>query len=329
MPPTVWLNGRLLDRTEARISAFDAGFQHSVGLFETMHGAAGRVFRLNDHLARLQRSAYELGLTESLRMSALAEAVQMTLDRSELATGDAHARVRLTVTGGDLNLLASSGRGPVDPTIMISVTPATQYPEDMFARGVGVLIAPAKANPLNPSEGHKTLNYWWRMRALQEASAARMGEAIILQISNHLAGGAVSNIFLVRDGTLLTPIAHTEEEPDAMPSPVLPGITRQTIIELADAAGIGTGRQMLHVGDLLEADEIFLTNSSWGVLPVVRVEKEAIGDGTPGPVTTSLREAWVATIADPTLDPEPTPVSDFLDDDDDDFDDEEDEDESD
>lgn len=325
MPSTVWLNGKFLDRSEARISAFDAGFQHSVGLFETMHAAAGRVFRLNDHLARLQHSAIELGLTESLRMHALAEAIRLTVDRSELATGDQHARVRVTVSGGDLNLLASSGRGPADPTIMISVTPATSYPPEMFERGVGVLIAPVKANPLNPTEGHKTLNYWWRLRALQEASAARMGEALILQISNHLAGGAVSNIFLVRDNTLLTPIAHGEEDPDAIPSPVLPGVTRKTIIELAEAAGVGTGRQMLHVGDLLEAEEIFLTNSSWGVLPVVRIEKEAVADGTPGRLTKSLREAWAATIADPSLDPDPLAIADSLDDLD--FDDDEDDDE--
>ncbi|MEC9372713.1 MAG: aminotransferase class IV, partial [Planctomycetota bacterium] len=270
----------------------DAAVQHAVGLFETMHARRGSVFRIRDHIARLARSARELGLSEAIRERPLAQAVQLAVQRSELE----RARVRLTVTGGDLNLLASTGKGPSDPTVLIDVQPATDYPDEMFTRGVAAAIADQRANPLNHFEGHKTINYWWRLRALQSAASRGAGESIVLQVTNHLAGGAVSNIFLVKNGSLATPIAHTEEEQGAMHSPILPGVTRRTIIELADRMGVGCAKRMLSVDDLLDADEVFLTNSSWGVLPVVRVEASEIGDAKPGELTMDLRRKWSAAI---------------------------------
>ena len=296
MSEAVWINGSFVERDAARISAFDAGLLHGVGLFETMLATRGRVFRLDRHMARLERSARELGLSERLRVAALSEAVEAVVDRSGL--GEGRARVRLTLTGGDLNLLERSAQSQTDPTIVISVTPATKYPAEMFDKGVGVLIASAKANPLNEHEGHKTLSYWWRLRALQEAAGKRMGEALILQVTNHVCGGAVSNLFAVHGGTLVTPLARGEEERGVMPSPVLPGITREAVIDLADRVGVGCAKKLMNIADVLDADELFLTNASWGVLPVVGVEAKPIGDGRPGEMTRRLREMWLEAVRD-------------------------------
>lgn len=297
MPETVWINGAFVERDEARVSAFDAGLQHAVGLFETMLacGPDGRIFRIEKHLARLDRSARELGLTDSLKVRALAETLEHVVAQSGLTGEDPalRARVRLTVTGGNLSLLGSSGQGPVDPTVMIHVQPSASYPEEMFDRGVGVVIADTKANPLNPFEGHKTLHYWWRLHELQAASTKGASEAIVLGVTNHVASGCVSNLFAVSDGVLRTPIAHSEEEPGALHAPVLPGVTRGAIIESADALGVGCAREMMAIDAVLDADEVFLTNSSWGVLPVVRVESKVIGEGTPGELTQRLRERWL------------------------------------
>jgi branched-chain amino acid aminotransferase len=293
MADVVWMNGEFVEREAARVSAFDAGLLHGVGLFETMLATRSGVFQMHAHLERLRESARQMGLTESLRTSALAETVDLCVERSELAVDDGQARVRLTLTGGDLNMLASTAKGPTDPTIIISVTRATTYPDEMFERGVGVLVASAKANPLDPFAGHKTVNYWWRLRELQAASAKGMGEALFLQVTNHVSGGAVSNLFIVRDGTLHTPIARGEEERGGVPSPVLPGTTRAVIMELAERTGVGCGKHMLNIGDVLDADEVFLTNASWGVLPVVQVESKAIGTGSPGPMALRLREMWL------------------------------------
>jgi branched-subunit amino acid aminotransferase/4-amino-4-deoxychorismate lyase len=286
------------------VSVFDAGFQHGVGLFETMLAghADGEpwVLQLDEHMDRLASSARELGLSDSLRTGALAEAVVETVRRAGLG----RARVRLTITGGDLSLLARPGaeaHGPGaarhDPTVLIVAQPATEYPDALFHRGSSLVVADARANPLNPFEGHKTVNYWWRLRELQHAAAKGAGEALILQVSNHLASGCVSNIFLVKDGQLLTPIARGEEAAvggrHALPSPVLPGITRAWVIDQAEAIGLSARREMLAAADVLEADEVFLTNSSWGVMPIVKFEAGAIGDGVPGRLTVQLRERWL------------------------------------
>ncbi len=290
----VFVNGRFVERSEASVGAFDAGLMHAVGLFETMSAAVtpdGVVVRdMDEHLDRLQSSAAELGLSDDLRTGPLGDAVAEAVKRS----GHAKARVRLTITGGDLNLLRSSGRSGMTPTIVIDAQPATAYPETMFTKGVMATIADAKANPLDPTAGHKTLNYWWRLRELQKAAGSGAGEAIVLQVSNHLCGGCVSNVFAVRGSTLTTPIAHGEEQEvggkGAIPSPVLPGITRARVLGEAKKMGLEVERRMMGVADLLDADEVFLTNSSWGVLPVTRIEAEMVGSGEVGEVARSLRE---------------------------------------
>ncbi|MCC6908419.1 MAG: aminotransferase class IV [Phycisphaerales bacterium] len=289
----VWLNGRFVQRDEATISVFDAGLQHGIGLFETMLGVGPRVFRVDAHLQRLVGSARQLRLSDSLRAGALAEAVEHVAAEAGLP----RSRIRLTITGGDLNLLQSQHQAPVDPTILIVAQPATEYPESFFERGVRVSIADGRLNPLDPDAGHKTLNYWPRLRALQQAAGSGAAEALWFSVSNHLMSGSVSNVFVVKDGTLLTPIARGEEAQGALNAPVLPGITRAFIIDAAAEMDIGTGRQMLDIDALLNADEAFLTNSSWGVLPVVGVEAEAIADAIPGPITRRLREAWQTAIS--------------------------------
>jgi branched-subunit amino acid aminotransferase/4-amino-4-deoxychorismate lyase len=256
----VFLNGRLLGPADASVSAFDAGLQHGVGLFETMlarvSGGEAVVHRLEDHLDRLIASARLLGLTESLRKHALAEAVCRTVERAG-TDGDRSRRwrVRLTVTGGDLNLLERGNGSGVSPTLMIVAQPATEYPPEMFERGVPAVIADLRVNPLDPLAGHKTLSYWGRLRELTQAARKHAGEAIVFQVSNHLAGGCVSNLFVVKGGRLCD-------------------------------------RRMLTIDDLLGGDEVFLTNSSWGVLPIVRVERSQVGDGTVGEVTRDLLRAW-------------------------------------
>ena len=163
----------------------------------------------------------------------------------------------------------------------------------MFDRGTTVVLADLRVNPLDPFQGHKTLNYWPRLRELQVAAGKRAGELPwSFQVTNHLAGGCVSNAFVVRGGRMFTPIARGEEQEVAdgpsetmgegledeprgssggavMPSPVLPGVVRRWVMDWAVAEGIEVERRMLSIDDVLTADEVFLTNSSWGVLPVV------------------------------------------------------------
>ncbi len=345
--PCAFLNGDFYDDlSDARLSAIDAGVQHGVGLFETMLGgcvggggddddAPVWVMHLDDHLERLARSATELSLSNGLRTGPLGDAVIETVRRS----GHERARVRVTITGGELSMLASaqtkivSGRDAAatarDATVLIIASAATAYPAPMFDSGVSAVIADTKANPFNAHEGHKTLNYWWRLRELQLAASKGAGEGLVFSVTNHLCGGCVSNAIVVKGDDVFTPIARVEEQqtdatdggPGArpgsssgeddvgrtsasesaglrLPSAVLPGITRQWAIHELAGEGRVVRKKLVTINDVLEADEIILTNSSWGALPVVKVESRVIGAGAPGAVAKALREAWERAIAE-------------------------------
>ena len=285
-----YLNGQMIDDSQALVSAQDAGFQHAVGLFETMFASHGKVFRLERHLARLKQSAAELGLAADMDTGPLAEAIQQTLDANQLE----NARLRLTVTAGTLSMLKGNDGEEamqIRQTVCVQASEPTAFAPGYFDQGVRVRLYGQGANPFDITAGHKTLNYWARLRSLRQAAASDCAEAIWLSVTNHLASGAVSNVMLVKGGDLYTPIARGEEKSDALPAPVLPGIAREAVLEAAQAQGVTIHKQMLTVEDLLDADEVFLTNSNWKVLPVVAVEQKTISDGKVGPITKQLREA--------------------------------------
>lgn len=299
----VWHDGQFIEHTRAAIPVFDAGLQHGIGLFETMRARHGAVFRAADHMHRLVASARQLLLSERLRGEPIIDAMHLTLERNQLRD----ARVRLTITGGNLGAAAPSsavvaGNGErsssraVDPSLLIVAQPPTEYPPGFFERGVMITIADGRENPFDPMAGHKTLHYWPRILALQVAAAKRAAESLWLTVTNHLACGCVSNIFLVKDDRLLTPLARGEEDKGAVPAPVRPGITRAAVLELADVLDVSAERRLLDIHDLLGADEVFLTNSAWGVLPVVQVERQAIGAGEVGPMTRQFRSALLNLI---------------------------------
>ncbi|MDA0214212.1 MAG: aminotransferase class IV [Planctomycetota bacterium] len=296
----VWLNGKFVPAQEAKVSLFDSGFQHGVGVFSSMCAKHGRVFRLMSHMERLKASAVELGALEVLRIEPLADAVEMTLAQNNMT----EARVRMTVTAGDLKMLKSPGvegePARNDPTIAIVVQPPTPYPQEIFERGVRVRIADARVNPHDPFAGHKTLWYWPRLAELQLAAAAGCSEALFFTINNRVSCGAVSNIFVVRNGRLITPWARGESNA-GIAAPVLPGVTRGAVIECAQERRISVERADLTIDDIFGADEIFLTNSSWGVLPVVGVEKKSIANGVVGEISQRLRDDYLQLVESETL----------------------------
>ncbi len=281
----VYLNGRMIAYDKALVPHDDASIQHAVGLFETMTAEHGSIFRLEAHLERLVNSASELGMTSALDIKNLHDAITTTLTHNRLE----RTRIRLTVTPGCVSLLRGDESQPPKPTILVVATDPIDYEPTYFESGITVIVGPALANPFDPLAGHKTMNYWSRLRTLRQAASVPCGEAIILNVSNHLASGTVSNIFLVKAGHLLTPIARGEEVPGGLTAPVLPGITRAAVLELGSDHDLTIEKRMLDIEDLLNADEVFLTNSSWHILPVTRIEKHPIGNGKVGSVTSQLR----------------------------------------
>ena len=306
----VWLNGAFTDDTEAAVGVFDASVQHAVGLFETMAARNGRVFRLQQHIERLVESARQLALTERLQIEPLSEAVERALKNCGLT----EARIRLTVTGGDLNTLRAGGTGGAnDPTILVVPQPPTPYPEAFFTQGVSVIMAPGRVNPWSPFSGHKTINYWERIHALQQAASVNAGEALWADPAACIVSGSVSNLFLVHNGVLVTPPARGEQDRGDEVPPVLPGINRAAVMEVAAASGITVERRRPSMEDLLSAEEVFLTNASWHVLPVtslllrvrqedasdgddVQLNQRPVADGSVGAMTADLRGSLLALI---------------------------------
>lgn len=309
----IWLNGAYVSDDQASVGVFDAAVQHAVGLFETMAARNGTVFRLDRHIDRLIASAQQLALTERLKSEPLAEAVRSALEHSGLTD----ARIRLTVTGGDLNKMRSGNNdGANDPTVIVVPQPPTPYPEEFFSKGVSVIMAPGRLNPWSTSAGHKTIDYWERIRTLQQAGAVGAGEALWADPAARVLSGCVSNLFLVKDGVLFTPPARGEQDPNQEVPPVLPGITREAVIEVATTAGVPLEYIQPSMDDVLAADELFLTNASWHVLPVtallmrvrttadgtdedgdgITLQQTPVADGLVGALTADLRGSLLGLI---------------------------------
>ena len=289
--PTVWLNGAFVDEAEATVSLRDTGLLHAAGVFTTMRANGGAVFRLDAHLRRLRASCEALFIPLLPKDEALVSAVDELLERNELS----EARLRLTVTRGMAEQDPIHGLR-LTPTVFLTAAPLEPYPAEYYAKGLTVvLLDDQKLNPYDVQSGHKTLNYLSRLAALRSANQRGAGEALWFNVHNFLQSGSISNVFVVKDGTLITPPTNIElRDPDvaksiAYPkSDVLPGVTRAAVMELARDANLPVKLAAITVNELLEADELFLTNSIMQVMPVCRIERKPIGDEKPGPVTRQL-----------------------------------------
>src|SRR5688572_7621565 len=279
--PTVWLNGAFVDEAEASVSLRDTGLLHAAGVFTTMRANGGRVFRLDAHLQRLRASCEALFIPLLPKDEALASAVDELLKRNELTD----ARLRLTVTRGMAEQDPIHGLR-LTPTVFLTAAPLEPYPAEYYAKGLTVvLLDDQKLNPYDVQAGHKTLNYLSRLAALRSANQRGAGEALWFSVHNFLQSGSISNVFLVKDGMILTPPTNVElrdaelAKTIAYPkSDVLPGVTRAAVMELARDANLPVKLAAITVNDLLEADELFLTNSIMQVMPVCRIERKPIGD---------------------------------------------------
>ena len=285
----MYVAGRFVPTREAAVSATDAGLLLGAGLFETLRTYGGTPFRLAQHLARLRRSGQVLRIFVGESDDRIAEIIARLLAANKLPD----ARVRITATRGPLEAELDDDEAP-RATLLVAAGPMTPYPAEYYARGATVVVSDIRVCETAPTLCHKTTGYTRNLLALRDAHNARATEALFFNTKNRLAEGAVSNVFLVKDGRLLTP--PVEEG-------LLPGITRACVLELAADVPVPAEQRPLTVNDLLGADEVFLTNSIMELMPVRQVERREIGDGGPGPVTRRLAEAYRACVARETGSP--------------------------
>jgi branched-chain amino acid aminotransferase len=294
--PIVWFNGSLVDEDAATVPIRDTGLLHAAGVFTTMRAYGGKVFRAPQHFARLRTSCDALSIPLTYTDADLASAVEQVLERNTLTD----ARLRLTVTRG------SARQDPVHglvimPNCFLTAAALEPYPHELYTRGMTVVVIDdQKLNPYDLQAGHKTLNYLSRLAALRSANQRSAGEALWFNVHNYLQSGSITNVFVVKGGKVLTPPTPDEmlrdaRLRDAMPYPrsaVLPGVTRAAVLELAKASDVPVELAAIDVTQLLDADEVFVTNSIMQVMPVCRIERKAIGSDKPGPVTLRFARAY-------------------------------------
>jgi branched-chain amino acid aminotransferase len=275
MAEKVFLNDELVDIDKARISVTDSGFLYGAGLFETMRSHNGVVFALKDHLDRLFFSAGSLSISTSCGRIYITNAIHEVLLANKLTD----ARLRLTLTNGPMTESEKERK----PTLLITGTKLRPYPPEYYKNGVLVVLCPYRQNPSEPTFGHKTTSYFSRMIALNLAHQKRAAESLWFTADNRLAEGCVSNVFLVKNSVLYTPPIVT---------PILAGIARKTIFQIAVRDSIEFVEKDLFIDDVLGADEIFLTNVIMQVMPITRVEKHTVGDGRVGPMAKALKKKF-------------------------------------
>jgi branched-chain amino acid aminotransferase len=275
----VWINGKLFDKADAKISVFDHGLLYGDGVFEGIRIYGGKVFRLREHIERLYESAHHIVLEIPLNREQLTQAVLDTVKANAKQDG----YIRLVVTRGAGSLGLDPNRCS-DPQIIIIVDDISLYPVEFYEKGLEVITASIirnHPNALNPRI--KSLNYLNNILAKIEAVAAGCQEAIMLNHNGEVAECTGDNIFVVKHGVLRTP--H-------LVAGVLEGVTRNAVIELAREAKIPLQEMALTRHDVYSADECFLTGTAAEVVAVVGCDGRPIGNGKPGPITRQLRERF-------------------------------------
>ena len=282
----IYIDGEYVDKDQARVSVYDHGLLYGDGVFEGIRIYGGRVFKLTEHLKRLYDSARAIHLTIPMDLEAMAAAVNETVAVNEKSDG----YIRLLVTRGKGNL----GLNPFTcerASVIIIVDDIQLYPQACYDEGIAVITASVRRTPAQCLDPRiKSLNYLNNIMAKVEAIHAGCLEALMLHTEGFVAECTGDNVFYIKNQQLMTP-----ESADG----ALEGVTRNTVIEAAGDIGVPVVCRATTLYDIYTADECFLTGTAAEMIPVVKVDGRAIGDGRPGPLTADLKKAFLDRINRP------------------------------
>jgi branched-chain amino acid aminotransferase len=269
----IWIDGKLVPKSEATVSVYDHGLLYGDGCFEGIRAYGGRILKLKSHLARMYESASLIRLTPAYDMEELEDAIRETMAANDLQD----AYIRLVFTRGVGTLGLHPFRCPTPGTIIIA-DKIQLYPEELYEQGMHVIVAKRPRIPIPCLDPRiKSLNYLNNILAKIEAIDAGVLEAIMLNTDGQVSECTGDNIFAIKDGRILTPSTSTG---------ILHGVTRRFVIkEIAPACGYEVEEAVFPLDELLSADEVFLTGTAAEVIGVTKIDDTVIGDGTVGPVT--------------------------------------------
>ena len=275
----IYIDGEFLPKAAAKVSVFDHGLLYGDGVFEGIRSYNGRVFKLDEHLERLYDSAKSIMLRIPIPIEIMKEKVLETLRLNQLR----EAYIRLIVTRGVGDLGLDPDKCP-QPTIIIIADKIALYPPKFYEEGLEIVTASVRRNyaeAINPRI--KSLNYLNNILAKIEGKQAGAEEVLMLNAEGYVVECSGDNIFWIKNEVLVTPPVHMG---------ILEGVTRNSVIDLAREAGMQVEERVFTRHDLYIADECFLTGTAAEVIPVVKIDQRAIGDGQPGKITQKLINAF-------------------------------------
>ncbi|MFH1347204.1 MAG: aminotransferase class IV [Candidatus Margulisiibacteriota bacterium] len=271
----IYLNGKIIPLEEAKIFISDRGLLYGDGVFESLRTYRGKPFQLEEHIKRLLRGAKLIRLRPLPSASQLKLAALKTVRANNFK--EAYIKIILTrgaAKGHGLDIKKSLGK----PTVIILVEEQKPYPKKLFVNGWKAIIS-SIARPDVPTSRIKSLNYINSVLAMIEAKKSGADEAIMLDERGNIAEGTISNIFIIKHGTLYTP---------SKDAPILAGLTRNLVIKLAKQSAFRLVEKTITPKELYTADECFATFSGAGVVPITRIWKKKIGSGKCGYITDAL-----------------------------------------
>jgi branched-chain amino acid aminotransferase len=283
----VYIDGGYFPKSQAKVSVYDHGFLYGDGVFEGIREYNGIVFKLKEHVDRLYRSAHAITLKIPLTKEEMIQAVVETLRKNKLR--DSYVRLIVTRGVGDLGL---DPRKCPKPSVIIITDTISIRAGDAKETGVTTMLSWVRRNPVDATTHEiKSLNYLNSVLAKIEANANGVDEALCLESNGYIAEGVGENVFIVKNGEILTPPASTG---------ALAGITSEVVVKLAAKLGIKLTVTNLTPFMMFTADEAFFTGTAMEMVPIREVNKRQIGTGKPGPITKKLMAEFQKVIEDPT-----------------------------
>ncbi len=275
----IWIDGKLVNRDDAKVSVYDHGLLYGDGVFEGIRCYNGRIFECEAHVDRLYESAKAIRLEIPISKSDFVKAMQETIKANEFV--DCYIRAVVTRGVGDLGI---DPRKSSKPSVFVITDKIAIYPKELYEKGIAVITSSyIRIPPAALSPRIKSLNYLNNILAKIEANDAGVPEAVMLNHLGNVGECTADNIFIAKGGKLFTP---------CVTDCILAGITRQTVINLSAKLGISCVETTLQRHDLYVCDEMFVTGTGAEVMPVTKIDNRIIGDGNAGPISKRMRVAF-------------------------------------
>jgi len=275
----IYLNGEFVTKENAKISVYDHGFLYGDGVFEGIRVYAGNIFRMEEHMDRLYRSAKSIMLEIPHSQEELTNLIAKTVEKNKLE--NAYIRAVVSRGTGDLGL---DPNNCTRANVVIIVEPLSIFPKELYETGLEIVTVATRRNrPDVLSPKVKSLNYLNNILVKIEARLANVNEALMLNDQGYVAEGSADNVFIVKGDTFYTPPGYIG---------ALEGITRNAVMDIAKELGYELKEEPFTRHDVYTADEVFLTGTAAEVIAVVKVDGRVIGDGKPGVHTNKVLEQF-------------------------------------